>query len=104
VDRQPGIRRRATARVWPGLDGRPDIVHSSRDWLTKLHLVAAGCGLTTVPPVLAAAAPPGVRVLPCAAARKNDAGSSSPTSRATCPEPALRVVEALRAASDAQAS
>ncbi|MEU7561233.1 LysR family transcriptional regulator [Streptomyces eurythermus] len=50
--------------VWPGLDERPEIVHTARDWLAKLHLVAAGCGLTTVPAALAAAAPPGVRVLP----------------------------------------
>ncbi|MFF3066669.1 LysR family transcriptional regulator [Kitasatospora sp. NPDC057936] len=50
--------------VWPGLDERPEIVHTARDWLAKLHLVAAGCGLTTVSPAMAAAAPPGVRVLP----------------------------------------
>jgi DNA-binding transcriptional LysR family regulator len=50
--------------VWPGLDERPEIVHTTRDWLAKLHLVAAGCGLTTVPAALAAVAPPGVRVLP----------------------------------------
>jgi DNA-binding transcriptional LysR family regulator len=49
--------------VWPGLDERPEIVHTARDWLAKLHLVAAGCGLTTVPASLALAAPPGVRVL-----------------------------------------
>ncbi|KAK1184859.1 LysR family transcriptional regulator [Streptomyces sp. NBS 14/10] len=50
--------------VWPGLDERPEIVHTARDWLAKLHLVAAGCGLTTVSCALAAAAPPGVRILP----------------------------------------
>ncbi|MFF8432100.1 LysR family transcriptional regulator [Streptomyces sp. NPDC016566] len=50
--------------VWPGLDERPDIAHTARDWLTKLHLVAAGCGLTTVPASLAPAAPAGVRILP----------------------------------------
>ncbi|MEU2856937.1 LysR family transcriptional regulator [Streptomyces mirabilis] len=50
--------------VWPGLDERPEIAHTARDWLAKLHLVAAGCGLTTVPPALAQAAPPGVRILP----------------------------------------
>ncbi|MGW0757412.1 LysR substrate-binding domain-containing protein [Streptomyces sp. NPDC002814] len=50
--------------AWPGLDERPDIAHTARDWLAKLHLVAAGFGLTTVPAVLAPAAPPGVRVLP----------------------------------------
>ena len=50
--------------VWPGLDERPDIAHTARDWLAKLHLVAAGCALTTVPASLAPAAPPGVRILP----------------------------------------
>ncbi|GGK84378.1 LysR family transcriptional regulator [Streptomyces flaveus] len=50
--------------VWPGLDERPEIAHTARDWLAKLHLVAAGGGLTTVPAVLAPAAPPGVRILP----------------------------------------
>ncbi|MFF4214441.1 LysR substrate-binding domain-containing protein [Streptomyces sp. NPDC001796] len=50
--------------VWPGLDERPEIAHTARDWLAKLHLVAAGFGLTTVPATLAPAAPPGVRILP----------------------------------------
>ncbi|MFJ6566003.1 LysR family transcriptional regulator [Streptomyces sp. NPDC091292] len=50
--------------VWPGLDERPDIAHTARDWLAKLHLVAAGCGLTTIPATLAPAAPPGVRIRP----------------------------------------
>ncbi|MGW0883434.1 LysR family transcriptional regulator [Streptomyces sp. NPDC002671] len=50
--------------VWPGLDERPEIAHTARDWLAKLHLVAAGCGLTTMPASLASAAPPGVRILP----------------------------------------
>ncbi|EOD65037.1 LysR family transcriptional regulator [Amycolatopsis vancoresmycina DSM 44592] len=49
--------------VWPGLDERPEIAHTARDWLAKLNLVAAGCGLTTVPASLAEAVPPGVRVL-----------------------------------------
>ncbi|MGV9887197.1 LysR family transcriptional regulator [Streptomyces sp. NPDC003395] len=50
--------------VWPGLDERPEIAHTARDWLAKLQLVAAGCGLTTVPAALAAAEPEGVRILP----------------------------------------
>ncbi|MEV5611233.1 LysR family transcriptional regulator [Streptomyces sp. NPDC052225] len=50
--------------VWPGLDERPEIAHTARDWLAKLQLVAAGCGLTTVSASLVAAAPPGVRILP----------------------------------------
>ncbi|OIJ85798.1 transcriptional regulator [Streptomyces sp. MUSC 14] len=50
--------------VWPGLDERPEIVLTARDWPAELHLVAAGCGLTTVPATLAPVAPPGVRILP----------------------------------------
>lgn len=49
--------------VWPGLPERPRIAHTARDWLTKLHLVAAGCGITTVPPGLAGAVPTGVRLV-----------------------------------------
>jgi DNA-binding transcriptional LysR family regulator len=49
--------------VWPGLDERPEIAHTARDWLAKLHLVAAGAGLTTMPSSLVSAVPPGVRVV-----------------------------------------
>jgi DNA-binding transcriptional LysR family regulator len=49
--------------VWPGLPGRPRVLHSARDWTTKLRLVAAGLGATTVPAMLAATVPPGVHVL-----------------------------------------
>lgn len=34
--------------VWARLAGRPRISHTARDWLTKPHMVAAGCGITTV--------------------------------------------------------
>ncbi|WP_030372043.1 LysR family transcriptional regulator [Streptomyces rimosus] len=49
--------------VWPGLPGRPDIVHRARDWLTKLQLVAGGFGVTTVPSRLSPVLPPGVSLL-----------------------------------------
>jgi DNA-binding transcriptional LysR family regulator len=49
--------------VWPGLAGRQQVSHTARDWLTKLQLVAAGCGLTTVPALLASVLPAGVRLL-----------------------------------------
>lgn len=49
--------------VWPGLPGRPLIHHAARDWLTKLHLVAAGIGITSVPATLRHVLPPGVRLL-----------------------------------------
>jgi len=49
--------------VWPGLPGRPRIVHSARDWLTKLRLVADGFGITTVAAHMAPVLPPGVTLL-----------------------------------------
>ena len=49
--------------VWPGLDERPEIVHTVRDWLAKLSLVAAGAGITTVSDTLASVVPQGVRLL-----------------------------------------
>lgn len=52
-----------TMGVWPGLPGRPRITHTARDWLTKLHLVAAGCGVTTLPSALAEAVPVGVHLV-----------------------------------------
>ncbi|MFF0456682.1 LysR family transcriptional regulator [Nocardia africana] len=49
--------------VWPGLPGHPHIAHRARDWLAKLALVAAGCGVTTVPSGLFPALPPEVITL-----------------------------------------
>ncbi|WP_030244892.1 LysR family transcriptional regulator [Streptomyces sp. NRRL S-350] len=49
--------------VWPGLPGRPHIVHRARDWLTKLHLVAGGFGVTTAPSRLSPVLPAGVSLL-----------------------------------------
>ncbi|MFJ8958696.1 LysR family transcriptional regulator [Lentzea sp. NPDC102401] len=49
--------------VWPGLPGRAHVVHSGRDRLTKLHLVAGGAGVTTIPEGLSPVLPPGVIVL-----------------------------------------
>ena len=71
--------------VWPGLDERPVIAHFARDWLAKLHLVAAGCGLTTVPASLALAAPPGCGCWRYAAARPNGGASSWPGFRVRRP-------------------
>lgn len=84
--------------VWPGLEGRPYVAHTARDWLTKLQLVAAGCGLTTVPAVIAAAVPAGVRVLAVRGGpdeRRRLVVAHLPR---PLPETALRVVEALRTA------
>ncbi|MDQ0381004.1 LysR family transcriptional regulator [Amycolatopsis thermophila] len=84
--------------VWPGLDERPEIAHTARDWLAKLHLVAAGFGITTVTESLTGVVPAGVRVLPVR-------GGPSERRRlwvARMPGPAAdaaeRVAQALRAA------
>lgn len=65
---EPWISSPATADepllgIWPGLPGRPRTRHAARDWLTKLHLVAAGAGITTVPAALLPAVPSGVRLV-----------------------------------------
>jgi DNA-binding transcriptional LysR family regulator len=84
--------------VWPGLDERPDIAHSARDWLAKLHLVAAGCGITTVPAVLVSAVPPGVRILPVRGGPAEQRRILLARLPQPPPEPAARVADALRIA------
>jgi DNA-binding transcriptional LysR family regulator len=84
--------------VWPGLDERPEISHTARDWLAKLHLVAAGCGLTTVPAALAAAVPAGVRVLPVRGGPQEQRRILLAWLRHPLPEPAVRLADALRVA------
>ncbi len=59
----PGSSSDPLLGVWPGLAGRPRISHTARDWRTKLYLVAAGAGITTVPTSLSATVPAGVRLL-----------------------------------------
>ncbi len=81
--------------AWPGLDERPDIAHTARDWLAKLNLVAAGCGLTTIPPSLAPAAPPGVRVLPVRGGPRERRRIVLARLPGPLPEPAARLAEEL---------
>ncbi|MEU9125280.1 LysR family transcriptional regulator [Streptomyces sp. NPDC048506] len=83
--------------VWPGLDERPEIVHTARDWLAKLHLVTAGCGLTTVPSGLADAAPPGVRILPVRGGPQELRRLLLARLPQPPAEPAVRLAAALRA-------
>jgi molybdate transport repressor ModE-like protein len=59
----PSVAGESLLGVWPGLAGRPRVVHTARDWLTKLQLVAAGCGLTTVSPNLSPVLPDGAQLL-----------------------------------------
>ncbi|MEY9997131.1 DNA-binding transcriptional LysR family regulator [Streptomyces sp. V4I8] len=84
--------------VWPGLDERPEIVHTARDWLAKLQLVAAGCGLTTVPAALVSAAPPGVRILPVRGGPQEQRRLLLARPPQAPNEPVTRVAAALRTA------
>jgi DNA-binding transcriptional LysR family regulator len=83
--------------VWPGLDERPAIAHTARDWLAKLNLVAAGEGVTTVPALLAPVMPAGVSV-------KQVDGEPRRRVLARLPQPltgpAAHLVDALRAAAE----
>lgn len=45
----PYTRGEPSLGVWPGLPGQPRPRHVTPDWMTKLALVAAGLGVTTVP-------------------------------------------------------
>jgi DNA-binding transcriptional LysR family regulator len=84
--------------VWPGLDERPEIAHTVRDWLAKLHLVAAGCGLTTVPPSLAPTVPPGVRIVAVHGGPQEQRRILLARLPNPLTEPVARLSEALRAA------
>jgi DNA-binding transcriptional LysR family regulator len=86
--------------VWPGLDGRQEIAHTARDWLTKLALVASGCGLTTIPAVMAAAVPPGVRVLAVRGGPEERRRLMAAHLPKPLPSAARRVREALREAAE----
>ena len=84
--------------VWPGLDERPEIAHTARDWLAKLHLVAAGAGITTISANLEGAIPPGVRILAVRGGPQELRRIHLAHLAGHLSEPALRVAEALRAA------
>jgi len=103
---QPWVAGRASGGdpalgVWPGLPGRARVVHSSPDWLAKLHLVATGAGLTTVPQMLLPVLPRGVRALPVVGGshEQRQAFVARVPGAAGASERALRAVEdALREA------
>lgn len=84
--------------VWPGLDERPEIAHTARDWLAKLQLVAAGCGLTTVSESLISAAPQGVRILPVRGGPREQRRLLLARPPQAQSDPVARVAAALRAA------
>jgi DNA-binding transcriptional LysR family regulator len=81
-----------------GPDERPDITHAARDWLAKLQLVAAGCGITTVPAALAPAIPAGVRILPVRGGPAEQRRILLARLPQPLAEPAARLAEALRTA------
>ncbi|RMI32335.1 LysR family transcriptional regulator [Nocardia stercoris] len=83
--------------TWPGLDERPTVVHTVGDWLAKLHLVAAGCGITTVPAGLVPVAPPGVRILPVHGGPTEQRRTLLARMPGPLPEPVARLAETLRA-------
>jgi DNA-binding transcriptional LysR family regulator len=82
--------------VWPGIDERPQIAHTVSDWMAKLHLVAAGCGLTTLPASLAPAVPPGVKVLEVRGGPHEQRRLILARLPGAVAEPTARVAEALR--------
>jgi DNA-binding transcriptional LysR family regulator len=82
----------------PGLDERPEIAHTARDWLAKLHLVAAGCGLTTVSASLVAAVPPGVRIVAVRGGPQEQRRLVLARLPHPLTEPVARLADALRAA------
>jgi DNA-binding transcriptional LysR family regulator len=84
--------------VWPGLDERPRIAHTARDWLSKLSLVAAGCGITTVPGSLSAVMPPGIRVLEVRDGPQEQRRLVLAWLHDPLPDPAARLAGALRSA------
>ncbi|OXM75270.1 MULTISPECIES: LysR family transcriptional regulator [Amycolatopsis] len=84
--------------VRPGLDERPEIAHTARDWLAKLNLVAAGCGITTAPASLAAVAPAGVRILPVHGGPSEQRRLMLARLPGALPQAVARVAEALRLA------
>ncbi|MEU4191739.1 LysR family transcriptional regulator [Kribbella sp. NPDC026611] len=84
--------------VWPGLDERPEIAHRVRDWMAKLQLVAAGAGLTTISPSMAAVAPAGVRILTVHGGSKELRRTILARLPGHLSPPAAIVADALRAA------
>jgi DNA-binding transcriptional LysR family regulator len=84
--------------VWPGLDERPVVAHTARDWLAKLQLVAAGFGITTVPAAFVAVVPAGVRILPVRGGPAEQRRVLLARLPGPVPEPVARLAGALRAA------
>ena len=48
---------------WPTLEADAEIAHSTRDWIARLGMVAAGLGVAIIPSLLLPALPPDVRAI-----------------------------------------
>ena len=87
--------------VWPGLAERPDVRYVVRDWLAKLHIVAAGLAITTIAPIALDLVPEGVSII----AVRGEPQETRRIVLARRPEflegPTARVAEALIAAARA---
>ncbi|MFD4673675.1 LysR family transcriptional regulator [Lentzea sp. NPDC058450] len=86
-----------TMGVWPGLDERPVVAHTARDWLAKLHLVAAGFGITTASASLAEVLPDGVRIMAVRGGPAEQRRILLARVPGPVPEPVARLAAALRA-------
>ncbi|WP_427884961.1 LysR family transcriptional regulator [Kribbella sp. GL6] len=84
--------------VWPGLDERPVVAHTVRDWFAKLQLVAAGAGVTTISASMAPAVPAGVRVLTVRGGPQELRRTILARLPGRMPEPVALLAGALRAA------
>ncbi|MGH3492470.1 MAG: LysR substrate-binding domain-containing protein [Sciscionella sp.] len=83
--------------AWPSLPGRPRLAHAAGGWATKLQLVAAGCGITTVSPLIAPAAPAGIRIVPVRDGPAEIRRVSAAHLPGRCDQAAEAVIEALSA-------
>jgi DNA-binding transcriptional LysR family regulator len=83
--------------VWPGLDERPVVAHTARDWLAKLQLVVAGFGITTVSASLVTVMPAGIRVLPVRGGPAEQRRVLLARLPGPVPEPVARLAAAVRA-------
>jgi DNA-binding transcriptional LysR family regulator len=81
--------------VWPGVSERPDIRYVVRDWLAKLHIVAAGLAITTVAPAMLGVLPAGVKVVVVRGEPQETRRIVLAHSRGSLDGPAARVAAAL---------
>jgi molybdate transport repressor ModE-like protein len=84
--------------AWPGLRERPDVRYVVRDWLAKLHIVAAGLALTTLAPIALDVLPAGVAVVAVRGEPRETRRLVLARRPGPVDAPAARVADALMAA------